>query len=274
MLDKLMFDGIEILIVGVILFLLFTYIGAFDMNKFVDDNKVLFGKLKESNYDFYLRSQYGDRVDINARYQKRVKTAIITLLLTTVILLVTKININIPIKIIISIGAAYFMFKSDYTTVKNNYKKNLHNINLQLPYYLKSLEILIQHYTVPVAITKSIDTAPEMFKPGLRDLIAAIDSGDSSIEPYMEFARRYPVRDSMRMMRLLYRLGLGSQDRKQEQLIVFSRTISNLQAKSRETKYKERLDAMEKKTMTMLVSTGCGVLIILLISILQMFSGV
>ena len=37
----------------------------------------------------------------------------------------------------------------------------------------------------------------------------------------MAFARRYPVRDSMRMMRLLYRLSLGSQERKQEQLIVF-----------------------------------------------------
>ena len=35
-----------------------------------------------------------------------------------------------------------------------------------LPYYLKSLEILIQHYTVPVAIRKSIETAPDIFKSG------------------------------------------------------------------------------------------------------------
>ena len=87
----------------------------------------------------------------------------------------------------------------------------------------------------------------------------------------MAFARRYPVRDSMRMMRLLYRLSLGSQERKQEQLIVFSRTISNLQNKSRETKYKERLEKMEKKTMTMLTSTGAGVMIILVLAIFQMF---
>ena len=126
----------------------------------------------------------------------------------------------------------------------------------------------------PVAITRSIEEAPEMFKPGLRELIAAIDAGDATIEPYMAFARRYPVRDSMRMMRLLYRLGLGSQERKQDQLIVFSRTISNLQNKSRETKYKERLDKMEKKTMTMLVATGAGVMIILVLSIVQMFVAV
>jgi len=267
-----MFNGVEIIIVGVILFALFIYIGAFDMNKFVDDNKLLFGKLKEENYEFYLRSQYGDRVDVNARYQKRVKTAIISFLLACIVLMVSFDGINFPIKVAIAVGVGYFMFKSDYSAVKSSYKRNLHDINLQLPYYLKSLEILIQHYTVPVAITKSIDTAPEMFKPGLRELIAAIDSGDSTIEPYMEFARRYPVRDSMRMMRLLYRLGLGSQERKQEQLIVFSRTISNLQAKSRETKYKERLESMEKKTYSMLVCTGVAVMIILLLAILQMFN--
>ncbi len=269
-----MFAGVEILIVGIILLLLFAYNGAFNFNKFVEDNKILFSKLKESNYEFYLRSQYGDNVDINARYQKRVKSAIIAFIVGLIVLITSNINLNFAIKIIIVIGFAYIVFKDDYNKVKNSYKKNMHNINLQLPYYLKSLEILIQHYTVPVAITKSIETAPEMFKPGLRDLIAAIDAGDSTIEPYMEFARRYPVRDSMRMMRLLYRLGLGSQERKQEQLIVFSRTISNLQSKSRETKYKERLDSMEKKTMTMLMSTGAGVMVLLLLSVLQMFQNV
>ena len=163
------------------------------------------------------------------------------------------------------------VFKSSYSNLKNYYKGHLQQIDSMLPYYLKGLEILIQHYTVPVAITRSLETAPEMFKPGLRDLIASIDAGDSTIEPYMAFARRYPVRDSMRMMRLLYRLSLGSQERKQEQLIVFSRTISNLQNKSRETKYKERLEKMEKKTMTMLTSTGAGVMVILVLAIFQMF---
>ena len=267
-----MFAGIEIIIVGVILLLLFAYIGAFDFNKFVEDNKLLFGKLKESNYDFYLRSQYGDNVDINARYQKRVKSAIIAFIGGLIVLMTSSISLNIAIKIVIVFGFAYLVFKDDYNKVKNSYKKNMHDINLQLPYYLKSLEILIQHYTVPVAITRSLEQAPEMFKPGLRELIASIDSGDSTIEPYMAFARRYPVRDSMRMMRLLYRLSLGSQERKQEQLIVFSRTISNLQAKSRETKYKERLEKMEKKTMTMFTATGAGVMIILVLSIMQQFT--
>ena len=261
----------EIFIVGVIIILLFNYLGTFNFNKFVDDNKVLFSKLKEDDYDFLLVSRYGEKVDVNQMYQKRVKTAIITFLLGLIFAITSVQSLNFAIKLVLIFVVSYLMFKSDYNKVKNFYKVHLHDINLKLPYYLKSLEILIQHYTVPVAITRSLETAPEMFKPGLRDLIASIDAGDSTIEPYMAFARRYPVRDSMRMMRLLYRLGLGSQERKQEQLIVFSRTISNLQNKSRETKYKERLEKMEKKTMTMLTSTGAGVMIILVLAIFQMF---
>ena len=86
----------------------------------------------------------------------------------------------------------------------------------------------------------------------------------------MEFAQEYPVRDSMRMMRLLYRLGLGSQEKKYIQLLAFSKTVSNLQAKSREQKYKERLTKMENKTLTMLVCTGAGTMILLLISIFML----
>lgn len=269
-----MFMGFEILIVGVILILLFNYIGVFNINTFVTDNKAVFSKLKEDDYDFFVISRYGDKADPNERFQKRVKTGILTFIFGLIVVMTSVSGLNFAVKLVIVFGITYLIFKDDYNKLKNYYKVHLHDINLKLPYYLKSLEILIQHYTVPVAITKSLEEAPEMFKPGLRELIASIDSGDSTIEPYMEFARRYPVRDSMRMMRLLYRLSLGSQERKQEQLIVFSRTISNLQAKSRDTKYKERLDKMEKKTMSMLVATGAGVMGIILFALLQIFGSI
>ena len=266
--------GFEIFAVGLIMIFLFNYIGAISFNKFVDDNKSIFTKLKESDYDFYVQSKYGEKVDPEVLFEKRVKTAIITFIIGAIVAIAFAPKINFGIKLVVAFGITYLMYKDEYTRLQGFYKRHLHDINLKLPYYLKSLEILIQHYTVPVAVTRSMEEAPEMFKPGLRELIASIDSGDSTIEPYMAFARRYPVRDSMRMMRLLYRLSLGSQERKQEQLLVFSRTISNLQAKSRETKYKERLDKMEKKTMTMLVATGATVMVILLLSVLQIFQSV
>ena len=88
----------------------------------------------------------------------------------------------------------------------------------------------------------------------------------------MDFAKEYPVRDSMRMMRLLYRLGLGSQENKQEQLVMFAKNFSTLQNKAREQKYKERLEKMENMTMQMLMGTGGGILLLLLFSMLQMMN--
>ena len=53
---------------------------------------------------------------------------------------------------------------------------------------------------------------------------------------------------------------------------MFSRTISSLQNKAREQKYKERLDKMESKTMIMLGGTGGGILIFMLISMMMMMN--
>lgn len=258
---------IEIFVFGVLILIVFIVNGRIDTNTFIKDNKKVFNLLKEDDYGFLVAAKYGDGADAEKLFEKRIRNGLVTLLLL-IILFISRISF---LNLIFALAGAYLVFKSGYSNLKSYYKRHLHDINLLLPYYLKSLEILIQHYTVPVAITKSIDDAPPIFKDGLRELIASIDAGDSTIDPYMAFAIKYPVRDSMRMMRLLYRLGLGKQERKQEQLIVFSRTISNLQAKSRETKYKERLEKMEKKTMVMLSTTGFGVMIILLISIMQMF---
>lgn len=259
---------IEILIIAIIVFGLLILNTRIDTTRLYKENQGLFDLLKEKDYEFLLRAKYGDNViDPDAVFRKRVFKGL-AVSLVIIFIFITKLSL---IYIIIALVVGYLVFKSQYIDLKKFYKKHLNTIDSLLPYYLKSLEVLVQHYTVPVALARSIDDAPEVFKSGLKELVAKIDAGDSSIEPYMDFARQYPVRDSMRMMRLLYRLGLGSQERKQEQLLAFSKTISNLQNKSRETKYKERLEKMEKKTMTMLTATGAGVMVILVLAIFQMF---
>ena len=56
------------------------------------------------------------------------------------------------------------------------------------------------------------------------------------------------------------------QQDKQDQLLLFSRTVSNLQNKAREHKYQERLKNMQNRTMYMLVVTGGGVMVLLILS--------
>lgn len=258
----------EIVFVAAIILFILVYNKTIDKNQFINDNKKYFEILRESDYDFLVYAKYGDSATPNVLFQKRVLLAIGVFFIFMFIFIdnVTALNV------ILAILVAGLVFKMPYMQLKKYYKSHLHQIDVMLPYYLKSLEILIQHYTVPVAIGKSINDAPDIFKPGLREMIEKINSGDSSINPYMDFANTYPVRDSMRMMRLLYRLGLGGQEKKQERLLMFSRTVSNLQAKARETKYKERLDRMGNMTMIMLVVTGVSVMIVILASMLTMIA--
>ena len=256
----------EILALGAVFLLVLNYTKVIDVKKCINDNVIYFRRFKESDYDFLVRAKYGEGVDPDYLFGKRISNGIIV----AIVIVCLMINNLSYVYFIAAIVIGILVFKMDYSNLKKYYKNNLHTIDAMLPHYLKGLEILIQHYTVPVAIGKSVDTAPEIFKKGLLVMIAKINAGDSSIEPYMEFARTYPVRDSMRMMRLLYRLGLGRQDRKQEQLLTFSRSISSLQQKARDTKYKERLDRMENKTMSMLIATGLGVMVLLVFAVLQM----
>ncbi len=255
---------IEITIVAVIIFYIMTKSGKISISKLIADNEIYLRKLKESDYDFYVKAKFGDSVNPDILFNKRIQSALIIILVVFCLLLK---NMSY-VYFLVCLLAGFGFFKLDYLKLKSYYKKHLHEIDTMLPYYLKGLEILIQHYTVPVAMGKSLEDAPEIFKDGLKELINEINAGNDTIEPYMNFAKQYPVRDSMRMMRLLYRLSLGRQERKQEQLLAFSKTISNLQQKARETKYKNRLDKMESKTMSMLITTGIGVMILLVLAVL------
>lgn len=256
------------IVIGIIVFFIIIYNKIVEPNQFLKETQPLFKFLMESDYEFLLKLKYGADVSVEKKFGERIRNGLIAMV---VMLFLFLSNLQFTY-VLFSVIVGFVMFKQPYTNLRSYYKRNLHHINLMLPYYLKSLEILVQHYTVPVALSRSIEQAPEIFKPGLRDLVAKIEAGDMTVDPYMEFAKDYPVRDSMRMMRLLYRLGLGIQENKEEQLLLLSKTISSLQNKAREQKYKERLEKMQGKTMIMLFGTGAGVIVLLLAAMMMMMN--
>ncbi len=256
------------LLIAVIVFFIVIYNKIIEPEQFINETQPFFKFLIESDYEFLLKIRYGPDVNVSKKFGERIRNGLIVIAFM-IFLFLSDMQF---VYVLFAIVAGFVTFKQPYTALRSYYKRNLHHIDLMLPYYLKSLEILVQHYTVPVALSRSIDQAPDIFKAGLRDLVAKIEAGDMTVDPYMDFAREYPVRDSMRMMRLLYRLSLGNQDRKQEQLMMFSRTVSNLQNKSREQKYTERLESMEKRTMIMLFTTGGGIMLLMLLSMMMMMN--
>ena len=161
---------IEFILIAAILVFVFIYTKRIDSKKFFGDVEPFLSMLKEEDYEFLLKLKYGgDDLDVNKLFNQRIKTAAIVLLGAIIFFLFTS-NFTF-INALISVILAFLVFKSPYSSLNSYYKKHLSQINQMLPYYLKSLEILVQHYTVPVALAKSVDTAPEIFKPGLKKLI-------------------------------------------------------------------------------------------------------
>ena len=51
---------LEIVIIGLVLFVVLTVNGYIKPNKFIYDNQDLFMKLKEDDYEFLVRAKYGE----------------------------------------------------------------------------------------------------------------------------------------------------------------------------------------------------------------------
>lgn len=256
-----------IIVLGIVIYIMYSF-GNFKITDEVLEEWL--DRIKEEDMDFFGSLQFGSNYDAKTLMKNRVKDAFIYF--AAALLLISFAKGLTVIGLAASIAAGFLGFKTKYMNAKNYYKKYMTYIDSLLPYYLKQLEIMCQNYTVPVALSRSITDAPDPFKSGLRELVAKIDSGDSSVDPYMTFARQYPVKDSMRMMRLLYRLSLGSQENKYQQLIMFSKSVSSLQNKAREEKYKARLEKMEGMTTRMLFTTGGLSLLLMIIAMVFMMS--
>src|SRR5690554_6258955 len=156
----------EIVIIGIIALFVLEYNKRISTNRFIKDNLTHFRVLKEKDYDFYVKARYGETADPEILFSSRVRLSLITLVVMFLLLLGNLTFINLILIVVV----AYFVFKSQYNSLKSYYKKHLHQINLQLPFFLKMMEILAQHYTIPVALSRTVDTAPEIFRPGLREM--------------------------------------------------------------------------------------------------------
>mgnify|MGYP006892039138 FL=1 len=70
---------IEIIIVAVIVFGIMTITGQISINQLISDNQLLFLKLKEKDWDFLVRAKYGDNINPDILFNKRIKNALIVM---------------------------------------------------------------------------------------------------------------------------------------------------------------------------------------------------
>ena len=71
----------EIVIVGAIIMFVLVYNNTIDKDKFFADNQKYLEALKEDDYQFLVYARYGEDVDVDQLYSKRVTYAIVAFLI-------------------------------------------------------------------------------------------------------------------------------------------------------------------------------------------------
>ena len=64
----------EIFILGVIIFGIMFATGQISFSKLISDNEVIFRKLKESDWDFFVKAKYGNAVNVTTRRKNGYET--------------------------------------------------------------------------------------------------------------------------------------------------------------------------------------------------------
>ena len=100
----------EVIIAGAIIMGVLLYNNTISGKKFFQDNDEYFKLLKESDYDFLVAAKYGDKVDPNILFNKRLKQGFLVIVVF-LFLFLTELNL---INIVLSIVVGYFVFKSSY----------------------------------------------------------------------------------------------------------------------------------------------------------------
>lgn len=99
---------------------------------------MLFMKLKEKDWDFLVRAKYGNNVNPDILFNKRIKNALITMAIAFAFLIK---DLN-AVKVLLIFVLGVFVFKTSYNDIKNIIN-DMSEIDSMLPHYLKNLEILI-----------------------------------------------------------------------------------------------------------------------------------
>ena len=110
---------IEIIIIAIIVFGIMTITGQISINQLISDNQMLFMKLKEKDWDFLVRAKYGNNVNPDILFNKRIKNGLITMALGFAIMIK---SLN-SVKILIIVVAGYYVFKTGYNDMKKYYQK-------------------------------------------------------------------------------------------------------------------------------------------------------
>lgn len=82
-------------------------------------------------------------------------------------------------------------------------------VQIAFPQWLMEMALLLQGNNVQVSIIKSIEGAPQILQPALRNLVSELAKAPESERPYLEFLSEIQVFEIHSAMRMLYSVATG-----------------------------------------------------------------
>ena len=240
-----------------IFILLIYYVLYFDSDSLVNEYYQVMNLIIEDDLEYY-----GNKVK-NKNLKQLFNERIMFTSLSMFILLCFRTNIIL----IFVLGT--IIYYGYYYLLKNSYYVIVKKTNDKFPYYLNNLAILIQQNAVPVAINKSIEHAPNVFKDELKVLVNEIHHDAGSIQPYLTFAKKFEnIEDINRIMRTIYNLALKSSNR--DVMITSLSKITNEKLNTQiKLEFKNKLDSLQ--TTNYLLFLWLGFLILSMITNINLF---
>lgn len=140
----------------------------------------------------------------NKRYEK---TSLILLLLLLLPLL--KFNVYF---VLLCLLMSVFEYKRPYVLLLRKYNRQLSEIRFQFPIWLRQIQILLYNNNVLNAIEISIQSAPNIMKNELVELVGKLRLNPNDINAFTSFMSNYNIQEIERALKLLYRAYVIEQD--------------------------------------------------------------
>lgn len=175
-----------------------------------DDTEVSFEDLKRS-YDYVMT----DKMKAEGKKFRSVSLVLLPL----AIVLYSKFSLFVAVGYIVF---CIIIFTQPSRHFRHAIKKIKREVEKQFPEWLLGLTLHLQSNNVHVAITKSIDTAPQILRAELINLESGIEAAPNSVQPYINFMKKLDLPDITSAMKMLYSMatfGFNNQNRQIQGLI-------------------------------------------------------
>lgn len=114
---------------------------------------------------------------------------------------------------IISLMMIYIIITQPGRQYKTAYKRVREEVEKAFPEWLLGMSLLLQTDNVHVALSKSIEDAPEILKEELRNLEEGIAQQPNIVAPYLKFMDKFDVSDIFSAMKILFSMAeYGAKD--------------------------------------------------------------